>query len=122
MRFTLQGFGPFLHWLTLGVLAVAPVLAAVVIYKLGSLPGSIARSRDHPQAEAINICGWMGIITIVLWPIAMVWAHLVPGQPIAGAAPPAAGDDARAAGKAPAGLRAACPTSRQGCRSRGRGA
>jgi hypothetical protein len=87
MGFTLQGFGPFLHWMTLGILAVFPVLAAYAIYKLGSLPGSIARSRGHPQADAINICGWMGIITIVLWPIAMVWAHLVPGRPISGAEP-----------------------------------
>jgi len=57
MGFTLQGLGPFLHWMTLGALCVFPVLAAVVIYKLGSLPGSIARSRGHPQADAINICG-----------------------------------------------------------------
>ena len=88
MGFTLQAFGPFLHWMTLGVLAVAPILVAFLIYKLGSLPGSIARSRMHPQAEAIGICGWMGIITLVLWPIALVWAYLVPGKPIAGA-----GDD-----------------------------
>ena len=59
MGFTLQGIGPFLHWMTLGVLCVMPVLAGYVIYKLGSLPGSIARSRGHPQADAINICGWM---------------------------------------------------------------
>ncbi|WP_234683313.1 DUF3302 domain-containing protein [Bradyrhizobium monzae] len=84
MQFTLQGVGPFLHWLTLGVLVVAPILIAYVIYKLGSLPGAIARSRNHPQADAIGICGWMGIITIVLWPIAMVWAYLVPGRPVAG--------------------------------------
>ncbi len=80
MGFTLQGLGPFLHWMTLGALCVMPVLAAFAIYKLGGLPGSIAKSRGHPQADAINICGWMGIITIVLWPIAMVWAHLVPGR------------------------------------------
>jgi hypothetical protein len=84
MGFTLQGFGPFLHWLTLGILCVFPVLAAYVVYKLGSLPGAIARSREHPQADAINICGWLGIITLVLWPIAMVWAHLAPGRPISG--------------------------------------
>ena len=94
MGFTLQGFGPFLHWLTLGVLVMAPVLAGVVLYKLGSLPGSIARSRQHPQAEAINICGWMEIITIVLWPIAMIWAHLAPGRPISGAGPEAVDDQA----------------------------
>jgi hypothetical protein len=92
MGFTLQGFGPFLHWMTLGALAVSPVLAAYVIYKLGSLPGTIARSRGHPQADAINICGWMGIITIVLWPIAMVWAHLVPGKPVSGVEPGASED------------------------------
>jgi hypothetical protein len=80
MGFTLQGFGPFLHWLTLPILCVLPVLAAFVLYKLGGLPGTIARARGHPQAEAINVCGWMGIITIVLWPIAMVWAYLVPAR------------------------------------------
>jgi hypothetical protein len=87
MGFTLQGAGPFLHWMTLGVLAVAPVLIGFIIYKLGSLPGDIARSREHPQADAINICGWMGIITIALWPIALVWAHLVPSAPITGPTP-----------------------------------
>lgn len=81
MGFTLQAFGPFLHWMTLGILMLAPILVAVVVYKLGSLPGSIAASRGHPQAEAINICGWMGIMTLVLWPIAMVWAHLTPEAP-----------------------------------------
>ncbi len=94
MGFALQGLGPFLHWVTLGVLCVMPVLAGYVIYRLGSLPGSIARSRGHPQADAINICGWMGIVTIVLWPIAMVWAHLVPGRPITGPEPGAMEDHA----------------------------
>jgi hypothetical protein len=99
MQFTLQGADPFLHWLTLGILAVAPILLAYVIYRLGSLPGSIARSRGHPQAEAINICGWMGIITIVLWPIAMVWAYLVPGKPITGPELGAVEDRAALTGK-----------------------
>jgi len=80
MGFTLQGAGPFLHWLTLGILFVMPVLVGLVAYKLGSLPGEIARARRHPQAEAISICGWMGIVTLVLWPVAMVWAHLVPAE------------------------------------------
>jgi len=82
-QFALQGAGPFLHWLTLGILCVFPVLAAFVLYKLGSLPGAIARKRNHPQADAISVCGWMGIITIVLWPIAMVWAHVVPRREVA---------------------------------------
>jgi len=76
MAFTLQGFGPFLEWMTLVVLCALPVVVGAVLYKLGGLPGSIAAARGHPQAAAINICGWMGLITLVLWPIAMVWAYL----------------------------------------------
>jgi hypothetical protein len=80
MGFTLKGLGPFLQWLTLVILCVLPVLVAYALYKLGELPGAIARERNHPQAEAINICGWMGSITIVLWPVAMVWAYLSTAQ------------------------------------------
>ena len=80
MAFTLQGFGPFLHWMTLLILCVLPVILGIVLYKLGGLPGSIAAARGHPQASAINICGWMGLVTLVLWPIAMVWAHLDGGS------------------------------------------
>jgi hypothetical protein len=78
MDFKLQSFGPFLHWLTLVILCVLPIVAAYLIYRLGGLPGAIARSRNHPQADAINICGWMGLITLVMWPAALVWAHIKP--------------------------------------------
>ena len=54
MDFKLQAFGPFLHWLTLIILCIMPVLIAYVIYRLGGLPGAIARSRNHPQADAIS--------------------------------------------------------------------
>lgn len=84
MHFSLQGAGPFLHWLTLVILCLLPVLVAYVVYRLLGLPGEIARSRGHPQAEAINICGWMGIVTLVSWPIAMVWAYLRNNRPMGG--------------------------------------
>ena len=43
---------------------------------LGYLPGRIARERDHPQAEAVNVCGWIGLLTAgVLLPVAYVWAY-----------------------------------------------
>src|SRR5437899_551894 len=86
MDFKLQAFGPFLHWVTLFAVCVMPVLVGYVLYKLGGLPGAIARSRNHPQADAIAICGWMGIVTLVLWPVAMVWAYLAPGKPIGASA------------------------------------
>lgn len=76
MGFTLQGLGPVLQAMTLAVLCVLPVGISVVLYKLGGLPRAIAAARNHPQATAINVCGWMGLVTLVLWPVAMVWAHL----------------------------------------------
>ena len=43
---------------------------------LGMFPGKIARQRNHPQAEAINVCGWWGAITMgLLTPIAFIWAY-----------------------------------------------
>jgi len=43
------------------------------------LPGKIARRRDHPQADAINVCGWWGAITMgLLMPLAFIWAYTNP--------------------------------------------
>jgi drug/metabolite transporter (DMT)-like permease len=58
------------------VLLVAAVALWVVI---GMLPGRIARGRDHPQADAINVCGWFGVLTMgLLCPLAFIWAHTKP--------------------------------------------
>jgi hypothetical protein len=44
------------------IVMIAIVIAATfLVVKLGSLPGKIASKRNHPQAEAINVCGWVGI-------------------------------------------------------------
>lgn len=51
---------------------------------VGIMPGRIARQRGHPQADAINVCGWLGAITMgVFAPIAFIWAYSRPVfQPI----------------------------------------
>jgi hypothetical protein len=63
---------------------VLAVLLAVVIFifmKLGELPGKIASNRNHPQAEAITICGWLGVLTLgLLWPVAIIWAYTRPAE------------------------------------------
>jgi fatty acid desaturase len=57
---------------------------------LGMYPGKIARQRNHPQADAINVCGWWGAITMgVLAPIAFVWAYTNPAATLTGKAIPA---------------------------------
>ncbi|MCP4191543.1 MAG: DUF3302 domain-containing protein [Planctomycetaceae bacterium] len=49
-------------------------ISALII--LGMLPGKIARDRNHPQADAITVCGWWGVITMgILLPLAFIWAY-----------------------------------------------
>ena len=107
MDFKLQAFGPFLHWLTLIILCIMPVVLAYVIYRVGGLPGAIARWRNHPQADAVNMCGWMGIITLVLWPLALVWAYLAKDKPLTGGSA-ASGDKQVLIAKLHDARRAAC--------------
>jgi hypothetical protein len=58
------------------VLLAAAVAAWVI---LGMMPGRIAKARNHPQAEAINVCGWWGVITMgLLLPVAYIWAYTDP--------------------------------------------
>jgi hypothetical protein len=71
-------------FLDIFALIVIGVLIGFVIWlviKLGPLPGNIAASRGHPQADAINVLGWIGIITLGLaWPIALIWAYTRTGE------------------------------------------
>src|SRR5262245_14187642 len=50
------------------------VLMVVVWLIVCSKPGQIARRRGHPQASAINICGWIGTVFFPLLIVAYVWA------------------------------------------------
>jgi hypothetical protein len=57
------------------------IVAATVflLVKLGGLPGKIALVRNHPQADAIRVCGWLGLATLgILWPFALVWSFTKP--------------------------------------------
>ncbi len=58
------------------VIVVMIAAAIALIVKLGPIPGNIAKDRGHPQADAIRVLGWIGIITLGLaWPFALVWAY-----------------------------------------------
>ena len=63
------------------VLAAIIAAIAFIAVKLGGLPGKIARKRNHPQADAINVCAWLGLVTLgVAWPVALIWAYTRPAQ------------------------------------------
>lgn len=53
---------------------------------LGGLPGRIAAWRGHPNADAVRVAGWLGVLTMgVLWPLALIWAFTgMPGRAASG--------------------------------------
>jgi hypothetical protein len=64
-------FWDYATFLSLFVIVVAGLGAAVFI--LG-LPGRIAIARRHPEAEAVNLMGWIGFLAVVPWIQALMWA------------------------------------------------
>ena len=69
----------FLNVFALIVLFVLLAVIVVLAYVLGSLPGKIAKQRNHPQSGAITVAGWVGLLLgMVLWPLALVWAYTKP--------------------------------------------
>jgi Na+/H+ antiporter NhaD/arsenite permease-like protein len=62
------------------VFIVILLCVAVVFVSLAQLPGKTARERNHPQAEAINVASWLGLLLTmgVVWVIAMIWSRTVP--------------------------------------------
>jgi hypothetical protein len=64
----------FWDYVTFASLFVLGVGALVAIVFILGLPGRIAIARSHPDAEAVNIMGWVGFLAIVPWIQAFIWA------------------------------------------------
>ena len=63
-------------WVVL-VIMIASVVVVFVV--LGTMPGKIARQRQHPQEQAIQVASWLALIFgFAAWPFVMVWAYLRP--------------------------------------------
>ena len=61
-------------WIVLLILLVS---AVAMFFIAGSLPGHIAKSRNHPWAQAVAVAGWVTLLCgFVLWPIALIWAFV----------------------------------------------
>jgi membrane-bound acyltransferase YfiQ involved in biofilm formation len=61
-------------WIVLSILVAS---AVAIVFVAGSLPGHIARSRNHPWAQAVTVAGWVTLICgFALWPIALIWAYV----------------------------------------------
>ena len=59
-----------------GILVLLVLLVIWIYMTLAAMPGQKARERSHPQAEAINVLGWLGLLLgVIPWLIALVWAY-----------------------------------------------
>lgn len=77
---------PLLDVFALIVLIVLLLAAIVLFALLGALPGRVAHTRKHPQADAVAVGGWLGMLFGgVLWPVMMIWAY-AGGSKLPGAA------------------------------------
>ena len=60
------------------ILILLVLLGIWIFVKLAALPGQKAVERGHPQAEAINVLGWVGLLLgVAPWLVALVWAYTV---------------------------------------------
>lgn len=67
----------FLDYFALGVLIFVGVVLFYGIIAIHDIPYEIAKSRNHPQQDALHVAGWISLFTLhAIWPFLWIWATL----------------------------------------------
>lgn len=53
---------------------------ALLVAAMAGLPPQIAKSRRHPNTDAIGMCSIVGVVVWPLWLVALVWAYSKPAR------------------------------------------
>lgn len=77
VEYQFESIGPMLRIVVLLFMIIFALLLLALAVVIAALPGQIAKARNHPQSQAVNVCGWVGLPTGILWAVAMVWAFWV---------------------------------------------
>jgi hypothetical protein len=65
----------FWDYATFATVALAGGAVMLIYIWIAGLPGRIAIARKHPDAEAVKLMGWAGLLPTVLpWVQAFIWA------------------------------------------------
>jgi prepilin signal peptidase PulO-like enzyme (type II secretory pathway) len=68
-----MGFLDVFAWVVLALIVGSGV---AIVALMGMWPGKVAHERNHPQAEAIAVGGWLTLfLGFVFWPLMVVWAY-----------------------------------------------
>ena len=64
----------FWDFATFAVLMLCVAVLLTFLVWLAGLPGRIAIARKHPEAEAVQIMGYLGFLPLLPWIQAFIWA------------------------------------------------
>jgi hypothetical protein len=64
----------FWDYATFGALIIIGAAIGGAFLLILGLPGKIAIARKHPEADAVNLMGWVGFLGVVPWIQALIWA------------------------------------------------
>lgn len=93
--------------ISLGLIFFSLLVIILGIIKIHTYPGKVAKARNHPQTEAIEVTSLLGLLIFPLWMAALVWAYSgavvgklydppsdkPPAPPLPAASPPADSKD-----------------------------
>jgi len=67
----------FLNYFALFLLFFITISFFYAVIGLCDIPYKIAKQREHPQQDAIQVAGWVSLLTLhVIWPFIWIWATL----------------------------------------------
>lgn len=66
-----------LDYIALFLLFFVAITLFYGIIAIHDIPYEIAKSRNHPQQDAIHVAGWISLFTLhLIWPFLWIWATL----------------------------------------------
>lgn len=68
---SMLGFWDYVTFASWIVVAAGFIAGFVLVM---GLPGKLAIARNHPDAAAVNLLGWLGFAAVVPWIQALIWA------------------------------------------------
>ena len=64
-----------LEIVSLSLIFFSVIVIILGIIKVHTYPGKVAKARNHPQTEAIEVTSLLGLLIFPLWMAALVWAY-----------------------------------------------
>lgn len=71
----LEGLLMKLELISLFLIFFSIIVIILGIIKIHTYPGKIAKARNHPQLEAIEVTSLLGLLIFPLWMAALVWSY-----------------------------------------------